>query len=137
MCREMKQQIQRGFALPAAIFVLVVVSAIVAAMMRLNANQASSVNLNLLSSRAYWAATSGLEWGTHQVTSAKSCFSDSTLTVGAFAVQVQCVADPYQEAGSTSVVRYQITSVATTKNLNVDDADYVYRSAQVELLFKE
>lgn len=137
MCPELNNRSQSGFALPAAIFVLVVVAAIVAAMMRLDANQAISVNLDLLSSRAYWAATSGLEWGTHEVTSAQACFSNNTLTIGAFSVQVQCVADPYQEAGSDSVVRYQITSVAASQGLNVDDADYVYRSAQVELLIKK
>jgi len=126
----------RGFALPAAIFVLVVVAAIVASMVRLGATQINQVNMSLLTSRAYWAAQSGLEWATHQVSATNACFGNTTLTIGSFAVQMQCTADAYQEAGFTSVVRYHVSAVATTQNAAIDDPDYVYRSAQVELLVK-
>ena len=135
MCPKVNHCRQSGFALPAAIFVLVVVAAIVAAMVRLGASQSSGVNLNLLGTRAYWAAMSGLEWGIYQVSNS-GCFAATTLTIRGYDVQLQCVADPFQEAGSTSVVRYQVSAIATTSGQAVDDADYVYRAVQVEMLIK-
>ncbi|MGC1511226.1 hypothetical protein FT643_17155 [Ketobacter sp. MCCC 1A13808] len=126
-----------GFALPAAIFIVVIIALMVAAMVRLGAGQTVGVNQGLLSTRAYWAAQSGLEWGLYQVSANGSCSGSSTLDVGMFQVVVTCASQSYQEAGATSVQSYQISAAASTKGLGVDDPDYVFRSSQVEMLIKQ
>lgn len=128
---------QKGFALPAAIFVVVIIALMVAAMVRLGAGQTASVNQGLLASRAYWAAQSGLEWGLYQVSANGSCNASSTMDIGVFQVTVTCVSQSFQEAGATSVQTFQINAAASTKNMSVDDPDYVYRASQVEMLIKQ
>lgn len=52
---------ERGFALVAALFVMVVIGLAVAAMSRLSVTQTASVDLLLQQARAYQAARAGLE----------------------------------------------------------------------------
>ena len=58
---------ERGFALVAALFVMVVIGLAVAAMSRLSVTQTASVDLLLQQARAYQAARAGLEWGVVRV----------------------------------------------------------------------
>lgn len=58
---------ERGFALVAALFVMVVIGLAVAAMSRLSVTQTASVDLLLQQARAYQAARAGLEWGVARV----------------------------------------------------------------------
>ncbi len=54
---------QKGFTLVQAVFILVVLSLIGVAMVRLSGVQSSTSVLALQGARAYQAARSGLEWG--------------------------------------------------------------------------
>ena len=139
MCLN-RAAVNNGFALPAAIFVVVVISAMVAAMMRLSATQITVVNQSLLASRAYWAAQSGLEWGIREIVeNSESCAASETKTIDQFNVVIECTnsGTAYNEVGEGDIPLYQISSTATTSGLTVDDADYAYRSVQVDILWTE
>ncbi len=58
---------ERGFALVAALFVMVIVAVVVATMSRLSVTQNASLDLAIQQARAYQAARAGLEWGLHQL----------------------------------------------------------------------
>lgn len=138
MCPEWKAPSRTtGFALPAAVFVLVVVALIIAAMVRLNSGQASQVNLSLLSARANWAVQSGLEWAMYGAVNNGQCQASQTLTLNGFEVRVRCSATAFNEAGASSVTTYQMMAEAYPAGGQVDDPDYVYRSSRIELLLKE
>ena len=53
----------QGFALVAAIFVMVIIALVVTAMARLSITQHGTVSLSIQQARAYQAARAGLEWG--------------------------------------------------------------------------
>ena len=127
----------RGFALPAAIFVLVVLAAIVTAMMRIGSGQVAEQSLSLLMTRAHWAAQSGLEWGTYTVKNgtAGSCFSTTGLTIGSFTVTVSCAVAGYAEASaSDNVYRYNLRAEAVSTGLGIDHPDYVFRAVEASLV---
>lgn len=135
MCHELKRD--RGFALPAAIFVLVVLAAIVAAMMRIGSGQVAEQSLSLQMTRAHWASQSGLEWGTYTVKNgaAGNCFSTTGLTIGNFTVTVSCTVAGYAEASaSNNVFRYNLRAEAVSTGLGVDHPDYVYRAVEASLV---
>lgn len=84
---------ERGFALVAALFVMVVVALVVATMSRLSVTQTASVDLALQQARAYQAARAGIEWGMHHVLADASplCREESlTLPLDGFSVRVSC-----------------------------------------------
>lgn len=94
---------QRGFSLISAIFLLIVIAALGTFAMTLSTTQQQSLALNVLGSRAYQAARSGIEWGAFQI-------AQSTVApVSTFAANCQ--------AGATSVS--YTPAVATLSNFNV------------------
>lgn len=135
MCRDLR--CSQGFALPAAIFVLVVLAAIIAAMMRIGSGQIAEQSLSLLATRAHWAAQSGLEWGTYQVKNGSPgvCFSATGHTIGRFTVTVSCSVTGYAEASATNnVFRYNLRAEATSTGVGVDHPDYVFRAVEASLV---
>lgn len=87
---------QAGVSLVTAIFLLVVLSALGAAIVSLSAGQQISSALDLTGTRAYEAARSGVEVGLFQNTQAGQCAPQVSLvppapTMGAFTVTVRCV----------------------------------------------
>ena len=116
---------QRGFAMVAAIFLLVVLGLLGGLMLSLTNSQQTSAVRDLLGSRAYYAARAGLEWGAYQAVQASNCPAVSALpnavAATGFSVQIACVASgPYNEAGS-AVTLYQITSTASAGTLGAHD----------------
>src|ERR1043166_2029791 len=74
-----------GFALPAAIFLMVILAALGAYIVSINSLQTSSSSLDVLGTRAYQAARAGTEWGAFQVLRGSAvppagCFGSTTLT---------------------------------------------------------
>ncbi len=57
----------RGFLLPAAIFILVILAALGAYALNISSVQQATSNQDLQGSRAYHASRAGLEWGIYQV----------------------------------------------------------------------
>lgn len=121
----MKKQ-QQGFAIVSAVFLIVVLSLLGAMIVSLSTTQQVSAVRDLLGSRAYFAARTGIEWGSHQVLQSGSCAASSTLpalggSASGFTVTVGCSASgPFDEAGSTVRV-YRITSTASTGTLGAHD----------------
>jgi MSHA biogenesis protein MshP len=62
--------IQRGFSLVSAIFLLVVLAALGAAMVTFSTAQNQTLAMDVLGSRAYQAANAGVEWAAFNIASA-------------------------------------------------------------------
>ena len=110
---------QTGFALLTAIFILVVLAGLGAAIMTVSSNQQISSAIDVQGARAYLAARSGVEWALYmeEVANPTQCpnnkgyssFSPAASTFSGFVVTVRCVetADSY---GGPMV--YSVTSTA-------------------------
>ncbi|MBC7955009.1 MAG: hypothetical protein H7Y33_03940 [Cytophagales bacterium] len=124
---------QRGFALVAAVLVMVVLSLLGAWMLSLSNTQRISSVRDLLGSRAYYAARAGVEWGAYQAMINNSCSASAALpsavaTTG-FAVQVACAqTGPLSEGSVNNIMVYQITATASTGSLGAHD--YAERQLQ-------
>ena len=66
----MRNDIQRGFSLVSAIFLLVVLAALGAAMVSFSTAQNQILAMDILGSRAYQAANAGIEWAAYNIASA-------------------------------------------------------------------
>jgi len=98
-----------GFSLVTAIFLLVVLAALGAAMVRFSGAQQTTVAMDIQSARAYQAARAGIEWGAYQAlkTPAFSCagapftLSFSGANLVGFTTQVACNSTSHSEGGNT------------------------------------
>jgi Tfp pilus assembly protein PilX len=61
------QNIQHGFSLISAIFLLVVIAALGTFAVTLSTTQQQSAAMDVLGARAYQASKAGIEWGAYQV----------------------------------------------------------------------
>ena len=120
----------RGLALPAMIFLLVVVGLMLSAGLLLLTQSQHSQSLQLQASRALAAAKSGSEWGLWQVSDPNAalglpadtlppCFAPQTLSLPAplsdLQVQVSCTRDPAGGAvdeGGLRLASYRVLAVA-------------------------
>lgn len=104
---------QRGFALPAALFLLVVLGSLAAWLMRMTEMGMAQDALELEGERAYQAAQAGLEAGIYAARNG-SCASQNIAFTGnlaRFTASVACVPHVAEEGGVTSSL-YEINSVA-------------------------
>ncbi len=126
-----------GFALIAAIGLLVVLGATGALMLRLAAAERASGSLAILGARGRWAARSGAEWVLHRTSSTGDCPATQTtldLTEGAlsgFRVVVRCRSTSHFE-GDEERRSLQIRSEASSGALG--SAEYVYREIELSVL---
>jgi MSHA biogenesis protein MshP len=142
-------RVQQGFSLVSAIFLLVVLAALGAAMVSFSTAQNQSLSIDVLGSRAYQAANAGVEWAAFTLESAPAAsfpaatvFVPGTATalggkLAPFAVTVSYTATPFVDetvAGSgvqplTShyVVASAVFGVAGTP-------DYVERVVTAKIL---
>lgn len=113
----MKQphKMQRGFAIIAAIFLLVVLAALGAFMVTFSNTQHLTSAQDVQGSRAYWAARAGLEWGIAGTT-ATCPASPTTLSVNSFSVVVTCALQTYSESDATIRI-FKLSSVASTGSI--------------------
>ncbi|MDD2932373.1 MAG: hypothetical protein PHO76_00650 [Methylotenera sp.] len=122
-------KIQRGFAIIAAIFLLVVLAALGAFMVTFSNTQHLTSAQDVQGSRAYWAARAGLEWGIASTT-ATCPTSPTTLSVNSFNVIVTCALQTYPE-GSATINIFRITSVASTGTIG--NVGFIERSVSVSI----
>lgn len=117
---------QRGFGLVAAMFLIVVIAGVIAAMTRMAITQNATTSLALQQARAYQAARAGLEWGISQaVTSAVSkCELQAPFLVDGFSVQVGCTEASSEDEGKT-LFFYTLNS--TAEDAVPGSPDYIYR----------
>lgn len=135
MCPD--QSNQRGFSLVSAIFILVILAGLGAAMVSFFSTQQQSTALDVQGGRGYQAARAGIEWGAYQVLQvANACpASPATLTfVGTplegFTTTVSCGATVHSEGGNNVSV-YEFLSTATFGAAG--SADYVERQVSVQI----
>jgi MSHA biogenesis protein MshP len=137
-----QRQHERGFALVAAIFIVVVLALLGIMMVTIGGMQRATATAAVRGTQAYYAARSGIEWGTFQTVSQfgpqVSCavlvptppsvsFTLTASGLNGFTVSVQCTETQHRERNSTYRV-VVLTSTATSGNFG--DVDYVSRVLQ-------
>lgn len=115
----------RGFALPTAIFLLVVLAALGGYMVSLSRSSQISTALDIQGARASQAARAGIEWAAWQVIDPQAlqpaptpCPASPTnlvldATLAGFAVSVECTRS-LEDDGAATVAVYEITATAST-----------------------
>jgi MSHA biogenesis protein MshP len=139
----------RGISLITAVFLIVLLAGLAAALVRVFGAQQAASAMDMLGSQAYQAARSGLEWGMFQQLRVQppsvACFaSPQTFALPAdaslrnFSVTVSCAAKVGNAVGDTTN-RWTIVAVACNQpgasgcpNAN-PNSDYVQRRIQGEL----
>jgi MSHA biogenesis protein MshP len=104
----------RGFGLPSAIFLLVILALLGAFMVSLSTTQNITSAQDVQGSKAYRAARAGIEWAAFNLKApATACPAASTpLTIDSFSVTVDCSVTTHDEGGTTKYV-FLVTSTAT------------------------
>ncbi len=133
---------QHGFSIITAIFLLVVLAGLGAAMVTLSTSQNQSSAMDVMGSRAYQAARAGIEWAAYQIinnptpSTAASCaqtFAQGSLggTLSPFAVTVTCSKISSAVTGDSLNYFYYVSAVACTASTcpgTPSDANYIERS---------
>ena len=122
-----------GFSLVMALFLIVILALLGTVIVMLAGVQRQSVNLSLLETRGYYAARSGIEWGTWQaVDGGGACNTGgSPLTLNGFSVTVSCTSGTHTESGKTYTV-YVLNSTAGFSSYG--QPDYVSRTIQATVI---
>lgn len=110
----MRELHSQGFALPAAIFLLVVLGGLAAWMMQLTVATQAQDALAIEGERAYRAAEAGLEAGIYAARTSGGCAAQTLTFSGALSrltVSVTCISSAANEGG-IDLTFFQITSVA-------------------------
>jgi len=125
---------QRGFALVAAIFLIVVLASLGVVIVRISGVQQHTVNIALLGARAFEAAVAGMEWGAFQALDSGACTSTTlNLTEGGltgFDVDVTCSSSAHTESGNV----YNLYLIDAEARYGVyGTPDYVSRRMQARV----
>lgn len=146
---------QRGVSIISALFMLLLFAALAAYMVSLTSTSNITSAQDIQGARAYQAAQAGLEWGLIQVLDPANttvvspltatwphmpvCPADTTLTLFGFSVTVHCERFPLgvvgvtgppvylEEAGTRSIIVYQLTARASTTGGVVGSVGFVER----------
>lgn len=133
----------RGVSLVTAIFLLVVLSGIGAAVVTLSTAQHTSSTYDVLGARAYEAARSGVDYGMYDWFITKRCTNTNLAlpaTLASFTVTVQCTQTQLVMAdGTTTLTAVRITATACNQPAGgacpngAPGPDYVQRVVQATL----
>ncbi len=119
---------QAGFTLVQAIFIVVVLALLGAAMVRLIGVQSSTSVMALQQARAYQAARSGLEWGAARAAAGAGCTDG--MAINGFQVAVTCNPQNFIEGSTT----YAVFSISATATFSVyGQPDFVSRTVQLRM----
>ena len=122
---------QQGFGLVAALFVIIVITLVIAAMARLSTTQHGSNSLALQQARAYQAARAGLEWGISRAVNAGSCNDSGVSMAGGglseFTVSLTCSSISHTDDDGSSLTIYRLTAQAQNGSAG-SRPDYAFRS---------
>ncbi len=127
-----RRRASRGFSLVTAVFLLVVLAGLGAAMVNIAGSSQSAVALDVQGARAYQAARAGIEWGLYQQLQLESCAGTTSFslpsgtTLSPFTVTVVCVSTPTTLApltqsltGTVTSGSSSVTTTASTSSLAV------------------
>ena len=135
---------QRGVGLVTAIFLLVVIAGLAAAMVTVFTAQQTGSQLDQQGTRAYQAARAGIEWGLFRARQVDSCERTRTFAMpaasnlGAFTVTVECTPPGARGAAATPIRVITATACNQPKGgvcgVNpVNNLDFVQRVIEVQL----
>jgi len=130
---------QRGFALMAALFIIVTLAAIGVYLLTVSTGQLAAGAQDEQAERAYQAARTGIEWGAYQVLVNSSCAAGpQTLTLPqGFVAQVSCASSAAETEGSRQVTGYTVTATGCNNAGGCGAANtaatYVERQLQLTL----
>jgi MSHA biogenesis protein MshP len=131
---------QRGLGALAAIVILVVLSALAAAVTRLGWVEQSTASQDLQGARGSMAAGAGVEWGMYQAlkgtwtTCSNATHNLDLRSSMGFLVTITCDSTQYNEgeAAPGTIRLYTITSVACTSATSCPDSSLVATATYVE-----
>ena len=136
-------QSSKGFSLVSAIFLLVVIAALGTFAVTLSTTQQQSAALDVVGTRAYHAARSGIEWGAFRVLinpvgincpiagASNVVAMPAGSTLAPFTVDVSCWSfAPVPEASNT-VTMYQV--IATARQGTVATTSFIERQISVSI----
>lgn len=143
------QNIQRGFSLVTAIFLLVVIAALGTFALTLSTTQQQSAAMDVLGARAYQASRVGIEWAAHQVLRNSAAGFEQACTTNPggtsqpvtplpntlqnFSVLATCTSTAVSDVGVPLMV-YQITSTASgVGGAAVGSQNYIERQISVTI----
>lgn len=129
------KQRQSGFALVAALIVLVLLGTIGGAMVRMTSTEQANASSAILGTRANWAAKTGIEWGVAQISRTGTCATGTlNLTEGAlsgFSVQISCTATRHWE-GSEQILNLVIRARSSFGAPGT--TDHAYREVEATII---
>lgn len=133
------QHLQKGFLLPAAIFLMVILAGLGAYALNITSLQQATSTQDIQGARAYQMARTGVEWAAFQVLSPGSTAltncpaSPSALTLDDFTITVSCnrYADTFEQGTDHTIAMYEI--IATASFGNAGTVGYIERQVQVTL----
>lgn len=117
---------QRGVALVAAIFLIVVIGLAVVVMSVLATRNTQQNTQSLLQMRAQSAAAAGLEYAAQTIVTTNACTSVAGLNLAGlpgFSVDVSCVSNEYNRP-SQKITLFEVSAIAEYGSPG--DADYVW-----------
>lgn len=134
-----------GFALPSAIFLIVVLAALAAYIASVSVHQQSGHMADIKGVRAYQAARAGVEWGVFNLLRNNNCAAGSSFNPGGglsdFTVTVDCLPSNTttlsDEAGTMVMVRRIVATACNQPSAagscpnNTPGANYVERQIAV------
>jgi Tfp pilus assembly protein PilX len=147
--RSLNPRVRQGIALPAVLFLIVIVGLMLSAGMAMLSQSQNAFALQVQSARALAAASSATEWGAWQVldptasqgldaSTLPPCFADATLALpdplAGLNVQISCQRQPATgsiDEGGLKLVFYRL--VATVDNGQAGTADAVKRTLEVRV----
>ena len=127
---------QKGINLISAIFLLVIIAGIGIFMFNIGNVQRQTSAFSIMSSRALYAAESGVQWGIHAVLQTNDCsafpdtFNISDGVITQFSVTVTCVPSTHTENPDTYNV-FQLSARATSGS--VGDPAYFSRTLRASV----
>ena len=135
----MRHYYQRGFLLPVAIFLLVILAGLGAYAVSLSTTQNATAQQDVQGARAYQMARSGVEWAAYQVLAPATAnlgncpASPASFNIDGFSVSVTCTrsADYFEHGADHTITMYDVTATATFGAAG--STGYVERQVQVTL----
>ena len=133
----------RGFALPSAIFLLVILAVLAAFLVHISTRQQAGHGADVRGIRAYQAARAGIEWGLYRLLRESNCATASFNPgggLGEFTVTVECqpagLGTISDEAGTAVAVRRIVATACSEPAAGVcpnaaPGANYIERQIAV------
>lgn len=125
----------KGFSLIAAVFIIAVLALVVTYVVKVVLLTQSTSVLGIQGTRAYYAAKSGLEWGTQQAVISANCPASTTINfnqgaLSGYRATVTCSALAVTEGGNYTL--YSISSQG--QKGTIATRDYVSRTIVTQVI---